>query len=176
MSCNTVHVMDGFWRQTNLLSGLWFVKDERMRTVHSMNGAGRRSKVFSCKWTVVDEIFFVLEMDGRTDELSPYVEACVLRFMSVRVHVRVRVRTLVRSADFVRVRVRIRVRSLGKSRVRVRIRVRSLKKFRVRVRVCFGHGLGHKLMSELLSVSAQLWRSRDVSFFEPFRSFDRSDL
>ena len=127
-----------------------------MRTDHSMNGAGRRSKVFSCKWTVVDEIFFVLEMDGRTDELSPYVEACVLRFMSVRVHVRVRVRTLVRSADFVRVRVRIRVRSLGKSRVRVRIRVRSLKKFRVRVRVCFGHGLGHKLMSELLSVSAQL--------------------
>ena len=117
-----------------------------------MNGAGRRSKVFSSE----QEIFFVLGMDGRTEQLSPYVEACVLRFMSVRVHVRVRVRTLVRSADFVRVRVRIRVRSLGKSRVRVRIRVRSLKKFRVRVRVCFGHGLGHKLMSELLSVSAQL--------------------
>ena len=32
------------------------------------------------------------------------VDTCVLRFMSVRVHVRVR--TLVRSADFVRIRVR----------------------------------------------------------------------
>ena len=46
------------------------------------------------------------------------MEACLLRFMSVRVYVKVRDRTLARSADFVRVR----VRSLKKSHARVRFK------------------------------------------------------
>ena len=41
------------------------------------------------------------KVDGRTDEQSLSMEAYVLRFLSVRVHAQVRVRTLVRSADFV---------------------------------------------------------------------------
>ena len=52
----------------------------------------------------------------------------------------------------VRVRTRVRVRSHDFVHVRVRVRVRSSKKSHVRVRVCFGHGLGHELMSELVSV------------------------
>ena len=56
----------------------------------------------------------------------------------------------------VHVRSRVRVRSHGFARVRVRVRVRGPKKSRVRVRVRFGHGLGHELMSELVSVSVHL--------------------
>ena len=46
-------------------------------------------------------------------------------------------------------------KSERKNHVRVWVRVLSLKKSCVRVRVCFRHGLGHELMSEVVSV--HLW-------------------
>ena len=61
-----------------------------------------------------------------------------------------------RQSNFVHVRTRVRVRSHDFARVRVRVRVRSFRKGRVRVRVRFGHGLGHELMSEVVSVSVHL--------------------
>ena len=51
----------------------------------------------------------------------------------------------------------VRVRSHDSVHIRVRVRVRKPKKSCVSVRVCFGHGLGHELMSELVSVSVHLW-------------------
>ena len=52
-----------------------------------------------------------------------------------------------------RARRRVRVRSQDSAHVRIQ----SPKKSCVRVRVCFGHGLGHEFMSEVVSVSVHLW-------------------